>query len=739
MFTLRNFLILSCAALSTTLYGQSKISPAGHLILKDYTALQNEGKSLLSESGTAPSYPAIVMLDNSDEAKQAIMQLGIDIISDLGDIVTIDLPVDQAETISRLPGVKYVEFGQKMDLMMDYARPASTVTEAQEGFTLDGENLKFDGTGVIAGMMDTGFQASHVNFKNDGGTGSSRIQRLFWYRGNGGNPTTYNASNIGTFTTDNQGESHATHVAGIMAGSYNSTGTFASVSSANGGSATRVNGNIPYYGIATGADLACAVGALYTANITGGVEHIVDYAKQTGQPCVVNLSLGSTSGPHDGTDAYSQTLSRLGKDAIICIAAGNDGDINMSIVKELTETDPNLQTMIANNRAEGVVDIWGNDNSTFTVKWAIFNTANRTITPLITISGANQSFAISSSSNQTFGRAFNGSIEAVSQVNPLNNRFNVYSSVNVTPLSNTSTSRLALIVEGRDGQKVWVYGNSNTTFASNSLVGWTAGNAENSINDAACAENLISVGAYTTRTTWGVLVNNNVNVYQYTAAGGFTLGRISPFSSYGASFQGKQLPLVCAPGANIVSSFSRFYVNSQNLTNSMSANARVGIATDYWGPMQGTSMACPYVAGVVALWLQACPTLTAEQVIDVINNSSVYNSLTMRADKDRWGAGKIDAVAGLKYVLQNYSAIGSVWEDDAQRFILTPAADGYDVTLAGEARFTVSLTDMQGRTVATAEGFDGAAAVSTAALTQGIYVLTVQSPSTRLSRKIAVR
>ena len=40
--------------------------------------------------------------------------------------------------------------------------------------------------------------------------------------------------------------------------------------------------------------------------------------------------------------------------------------------------------------------------------------------------------------------------------------------------------------------------------------------------------------------------------------------------------------------------------------------------TNYWGVMSGTSMATPVVSGIMALWLQADPTLTHGKVHDII-------------------------------------------------------------------------------------------------------------------------
>lgn len=79
-------------------------------------------------------------------------------------------------------------------------------------------------------------------------------------------------------------------------------------------------------------------------------------------------------------------------------------------------------------------------------------------------------------------------------------------------------------------------------------------------------------------------------------------------------------------------------------------------------------MACPFVTGTVGLWLQADPDLTYAQVLETVNRSSVAQDNT----SGRWGAGKIDALAGMRYVLDNYAAIGTVFADDEQRLVITP-------------------------------------------------------------------
>lgn len=76
--------------------------------------------------------------------------------------------------------------------------------------------------------------------------------------------------------------------------------------------------------------------------------------------------------------------------------------------------------------------------------------------------------------------------------------------------------------------------------------------------------------------------------------------------------------------------------------------------------LSGTSMACPHVAGIVALWLQAKPGLTFEQVMDALKNSCDNDEFTAKTPI-RWeGYGKINAQKGLNYLLSQSDGIEEV-------------------------------------------------------------------------------
>ncbi len=742
--------VLMCSAQDSIAPAMQKINPAGRLILHDFKvkrdqSLKNAPGTLAPQGADAQQEPmitAVVLLEKGCESS-VLDSLDLEVVSDVNGVVVVKCPLTLIERIAALPQVISVGFGDRMSPMLDYARPASEVQTVQSGFSYEGETRAFDGTGVICGMMDTGLEANHINFKND--DGSSRIKRLWHMKSNDGSSDMYTDQTISKFNTDNPQAGHATHVAGIIGGSYKGNGNFMKLNTASGGSGSMMtNKPIPYYGVATGSELAFAVGELYTPNIIQGVSNIIEYAKSTGKPVVVNLSLGSTTGPHDGTDYYSQSLSRLGESGIICMSAGNDGEDKISVTKTLGATgnnaylrtmpvymDPNTGTLV-DGTINGIADLWSSNAEPLTVGIYLFTGSVGTATKIMEITGQNQ---VARSSDYTaFTNNFNGSVTLTSSVSSANNRFNVYMEFNgVTMKDSNKNAYIMIQASGQSGTKLNLYGSKvyfKKGVGTATVAALSLGDAKESINDACCGENILSVGAYTTRTTWGRL---NGDVYQYNSTAGYSIGTISPFSSYGTTPQGKTLPLVCAPGANIISSYSSSYAGS-NAANTMCASAKSGSKTYYWGAMQGTSMSCPYVTGTIGLWLQADPSLDFDRVMEVINNTSTPQT----ASSARWGAGKLNALEGIKYVLAN-SAVGQVWADEDQRLIITGSDTGYDVFVAGASGITATLYDLQGRPVSSASASgDSSVSVDASSLQRGIYILEARGEGFRFTRKVTL-
>lgn len=747
-------LILSIISV-TSLPAQDKINAAGRIMISDFNNEVQRVKELKNVNSTQlpkePNVSVIVILKKGFDSSVLSELSNVEVLSEIDGVLVVSCPLTTTETIAALPQVTSVEFGRRLKPMMDYARPSGNVEDIQNGFSHNGSTVSYDGSGVIVGMMDTGLEANHINFKNSDGT--SRIQRLWHMKSNDGSYNEYTPETIKNFTTDKTDGSHATHVAGIMGGSYKGNGTFRYAASATATSCTeKTDQPIPYYGVATGADLALSVGELHTPNIIQGVTNIMAYAESVGKPAVVNLSLGSVIGPHDGTDAYSLALSRLGQRGIVCISAGNDGDAEITAVKKLTAATganaylrllPFSQAISGNSvvtnygNANGIVDVWSSNGEQVTLTLKALS--GNSVASAISLLECKTSGTFRSSSSTNFSTYFNGSFTAYLTKDPNNNRYEAY--IELSGISPKSNAVLLLEFKAPQNSTLYAYANdlvfdNRISSGAATITAVTKGSAVNSINDGACADNVISVGAYTSRETWGTFQNSSC--YSYTGHTG--VNQLAPFSSYGQKFVSEtesiNLPLVSGPGTAIISSYNSYNVGANS--GSMTAKVTADNKTYYWGVMQGTSMSCPFVTGTIGLWLQADPSLNYERVMEVINNTSTYDRLTNGGTKAKWGAGMINGLEGIKAVLEQKAAIGEVWADENERLIVTPTAGGYEVFLADAADIVVTLYDLQGRAVVRNQSAGNTATISTDGLSHGVYILETSAHGIRLTRKLAL-
>src|SRR6266540_2792456 len=125
------------------------------------------------------------------------------------------------------------------------------------------------------------------------------------------------------------------------------------------------------------------------------------------------------------------------------------------------------------------------------------------------------------------------------------------------------------------------------------------------------ARNVITVGSYVSR--------------------GPDIGVVSYFSSRGPTRDGRSAPTLAAPGQVIIA-------------------PQPPSTGDMYGELQGTSMAAPLVAGVVALMLERNPNLATAQVREALITTARHDRLTGTTPNDWWGAGKLDAAAAVAAV-----------------------------------------------------------------------------------------
>ena len=604
---------------------------------KDISTTQRKAiltKSAVIETGVQEYISAFIYL-KENAGTESLEQQGVKINSHTGDIVTAMIPISSIENVAALPEVKYVQIGTPVNKKMDRARVTSGVDKVQAG-TLP-LSAPFFGKGVVIGIIDTGFEYGHPNFYNKEHT-EYRVKRVWEQNTTSGTPPTgFNygkeyilQDSILKKAYDLTNESHGTHVSGIAAGADHS------------------NDNI-YYGVAGEADIVLVSYIGYDTDVIDGIKYIYDYASSVGKPCIINISMGSYSGPHDGTSLFDTTTDQMqGKGRLIVGAAGNEGNKYIHISKTFSQTDTICKTFLKSNNI--AADIWGEAGKDYKVQVCVYDTINNNnvyISPEYKASD-NVDITTRLKNNTTVKNGASGYLYITSEINALNKK--PHFAINTTLSSVVAGNCIGIIIKSTEGT-VHAWSDESYHFTSNDKPGWTDGDNNFSIGEVGgTGKNIISVGAYVSKNMFTNLNNETYGISQY-------LNTLATFSSTGPTLDGRMKPDITAPGSVLASSLSSY---DTTLNTYRVKQTTLDNKTYYYGIMGGTSMSTPYVTGVLATWLQANPNLTPDEVKSIFQKTAINDSYTgdiLPNGNSTWGYGKIDAYNGLLEVIKQYTSI----------------------------------------------------------------------------------
>ncbi|MBP5135317.1 MAG: S8 family serine peptidase, partial [Paludibacteraceae bacterium] len=157
-----------------------------------------------------------------------------------------------------------------------------------------------------------------------------------------------------------------------------------------------------------------------------------------------------------------------------------------------------------------------------------------------------------------------------------------------------------------------------------------------------------------------------------------------------------------------------------------------------FGYMSGTSMATPFVSGIMAMWLQADPVLTPEVAMDVIAETSDLDDFTGPMSNNTWGYGKINAMAGLKKIL-SITPTEQIQIDEKRVLINATEQECSLLFLNDEQDVTVSIFNVQGAELYRAQYAELSRAdelkIPVSDFASGVYVLRVDSDKTHQTLK----
>ena len=555
-----------------------------------------------------------------------------------GNTLHVQIPVNQFLALSESGRCSLIDVGTKGRPTLDSARIVMGINDVYNGTNLP---HGYDGTGVIVGVIDMGFEYGHPAFYDSTGT-TLRIKRV-WQQGdsNGTAPTTFgygseytSQSAILNVARSTASETHGTHVAGIAAGCGGNTAAMRK-----------------YRGMAPNADIVLVSSTLTTAAIYDAIEYIQEYALSVGKPCVINMSIGNHSGPHDGTSnfdiACDSLLSDYPNKLILVGAAGNEGEDKLHLDKTFTASDTILYSFLDFNGSSAgstIIDIWGDDTTTrFMAGIGIFDTTTNRFNDASNYyySWVNSyaNFNLTDSDNQTvYCRVYQDG------TNTNNGKNNIAFIVNANNQTH-NRQKIILVVKAYAGNKINAW-TSDGTFIDCNYNQVTEGNTNSTVGEiGGTGHSIISVGSYSTRKTWTSTSGRQAN-WTY-----ITKGDISYFSSHGPTADNRAKPDITAPGEWIIAPVNRFY-SSYIRSNYVVDAILFGNNMEYYAAMQGTSMATPMVTGIMALWMQQDTALSFDSAMVKLRRSAITDSYTgtiPAAGSNIWGKGKINPMGGLPY------------------------------------------------------------------------------------------
>ena len=705
---------------------------------------------------------------NPDEVGGQIVGMGAEVKAAMGHMLMVAATAEQLQEIAQLEGVLNIAKGSKPLLKLDKSRQVTHADEVQNG---TGEQLPqaYNGEGVIIGVIDSGFDFTHPVFKDE--NGNLRIKAVYMsgmtYTEGRGKKAVVDGKEVDgslfdtpemildTLQLKQTNTFHGTHVAGCAAAS-----PIANVKGIAGGNLAGIapkaelimsetyadeQQNKKYEGGTTDPEVL---------NVINAMNYMEDYAKKAGKPLIVTMSMNTAVGPHDGTSAESLAYKYFcDRGNIMTIATGNEGGDNCHVHKTIDANHP-LKVLFSRSNEYSVIN-YLLTNKPAKIRIFLYDIAKKTevaTTNTYDLENGISSKAVISKDGEEADKD-ELSKDLLKLMKDSDGKSRYYNSGGALAVKNgigetqdpkggtrhvTSTTiqsigtiissdiRLGVEITANESieQRAWINSNSGGGEFEN-VEGFDKGSADVSVGDLCTTGVPISVGSWTAN---NLVVDKPGEKPEPDKKE--TVGDISKYTSYGVDYAGHQHPFVVTPGNCVYSASNSFVDDEFNdvIAKQDFSNQFKGQTTPRsyrWVKSDGTSMATPIAAGIIALWLQAAHdkgiTLTIDKVKDIIKESTETDEFTQKAGI-RAGYGKLNAYKGLLKVLGLPTAISELSQHQPQGMTFR-IADGRLYAEGAEDGTAVTLYNLSGTIVRQSQVTGGA--VSLDGLQPGVYAVQI--------------
>ncbi len=621
-----------------------------------------------------------------------------------GSIAAITIPVKEVQSFSLCNFVERIEYTKNnLRTLDDSSLKKNNILPIHAGTSLP---QAYTGKNVIVGIIDTGTDFTHPDFKDS--LGKSRIQWL-WDQRSGASPSSPQPYNYGIEWSkqkidsglcthvDNLSMGHGTKVAGVAAG--------------NGRSAAA------YKGIAPEADII-TVAIDFNSNgpvITDAINYIITKSTALAKPFVINISLGDYYGTHDAKDLQAQMIETMMGNTpgrALVAAGGNHGDNSVHHLGYTVGADTSF-TFI-NNSTNFINFQVCADTATFKNVFYTFGLYDSNLQYKGNVGFRKVFSSIGTVVADTL--RYNGNQYGIVQSYCDNYGGSYFLDVLFTPDSldylwtfeATGTGRLDSW--GND----FISSSLPTVSQFPRMAHYKRSDSLQTIcSSYQCSDKVITVANYTDRMGFTDVSNT------YAPAAGIH-DSIAPTSSLGPTRDGRMKPDIAATGENIATTGSSYYMSW------LIANYPFVVTQDSLHMIfGGTSAASPAVAGFVALYLQKNPTATAQMIKQDIINCSKQDIYTGTVPNPLWGHGKLDGHHALLCNTIGVSQFNSGYSIEAYP---NPATNEINILTASEAYpLNYTLFDVMGKTVAEGRLISQQETIKLNELSNGVYMMRVRN------------